>query len=159
MNAGDSITIPPAGEIWTAHESGTHVWWGVASSADGMKLVATSTPSTFNTDGQIYTSTDAGVTWTARESDRQWRGVASSADGMKLIAAELNGGQQPGRLWTSTDAGVTWTARAFGGPNWWSVASSADGTKLVAAATGGFLYTSTDSGVTWTARAGRMCRG
>ena len=93
---------------------------------------------TFNTDGQIYTSTDAGVTGTARESDRQWRGVASSADGMKLIAAELNGGQQPGRLWTSTDAGVTWTAGAFGGPNRWSVASSADGTKLFAAATGGF---------------------
>ena len=146
VNVGDSITIPPAGETWTQRESGTHVWWGVASSADGMKLVATSSPSQFNTDGQIYTSTDAGVTWTARESDRQWRGVASSADGMKLVAAE-HGGQ----LWTSTDAGVTWTARASN-TYWWSVASSTDGTKLVATSTNGQLWTSTDSGVTWTAR-------
>jgi len=159
VNVGDSIPISPAGETWTARGSGQHVWMAVASSADGMKLVATSTPATFNTDGQIYTSTDAGVTWTARESDRGWRGVASSADGMKLVAAELGG-----HLYTSTDAGVTWTARA-GNANWWGVASSADGMKLVAAFmdTGtsnglirGQIYTSTDAGVTWTLRTGNQ---
>jgi len=37
-------------------------------------------------DGQIYTSTDSGATWTAREGDRNWNGITSSADGSKLAA-------------------------------------------------------------------------
>jgi len=42
-------------------------------------------------NGQIYTSTDSGVTWTARESSRDWSSVASSADGSKLVAGVNNG--------------------------------------------------------------------
>jgi hypothetical protein len=87
----------------------------------------------------------AGMTWTARESNRNWDSVASSADGTKLVAAAYGG-----QLYTSTDAGVTWTARE-NSRFWYSVASSADGMKLVAAAWNGQLYTSTDAGVTWTA--------
>ncbi len=49
-----------------------------------MKLIAAA----FNS--QLYTSTDAGVSWTARESNRSWLGVASSADGTKLVAAVNN---------------------------------------------------------------------
>ena len=46
--------------------------------------------------GQIYTSTDSGTNWTARESNRSWQGVASSADGTKLVAGVV-GGQGQGR--------------------------------------------------------------
>ena len=136
----------------------------MASSADGTRLVAASLEIDVENNsllpGVLYTSTDGGVTWTARDTGsgsvpfvRNWTSVASSADGTRLVAAERDG-----QLFTSTDGGVTWTARDTGsGPvpflrDWISVASSADGTRLVAA-TGAFqLYTSTDGGVTWTAR-------
>ena len=41
--------------------------------------------------GQIYISTDSGVSWTARDSNRQWMSVASSADGNKLVAVVYGG--------------------------------------------------------------------
>jgi hypothetical protein len=41
--------------------------------------------------GQVYTSTDGGTNWTARDSSRFWDWLASSADGSKWIAA-VNGG-------------------------------------------------------------------
>jgi hypothetical protein len=96
--------------------------------------------------GNIFTSTDRGANWTARDSARDWFSVASSADGNKLVAA-VSGGQ----LYTSTDSGVTWLPRDSA-RNWSSVTSSADGNKLVAAVNGGQLYTSTDGGVTWVPR-------
>ena len=76
--------------------------------------------------GQLYTSTNSGLAWTAQETNRNWASVASSADGTNLVAA-VSGGQ----LYTSTDAGITWTARDSARA-WVSVASSADGTDLVA---------------------------
>jgi len=60
----------PAGEIWTPRETG-RMWTSVASSADGTKLVATAT------GGQIYTSTDSGVTWIPHDINRNWQSVAS----------------------------------------------------------------------------------
>ncbi|MBI2733623.1 MAG: hypothetical protein HYX44_10085 [Aquabacterium sp.] len=105
----------------------------MASSADGVKLVATVL------NGQIYTSTDSGITWVARDSVRGWTAVASSADGVKLVAAA-----DSGQLYTSTDSGVTWVARDSS-RSWRAVASSADGGKLVAGGIGTQLYTSTPS--------------
>lgn len=55
--------------------------------------------------GQLYASSDAGVTWTARESNMNWYSVASSVDGSKLVAVV-----NIGRLYTSSDAGGTWQA-------------------------------------------------
>jgi hypothetical protein len=71
-------------------------WRSVASSADGTKLAAAVG------GGQIFMSTDSGVTWTARARGQQWRSVASSADGMKLVAVGY-----PGQIYKSTDAGMT----------------------------------------------------
>ena len=137
VNADDVIIIPQAGVTWTAHASdGNYI--SVASSADGMKLVAA------DTGGFLYTSTDFGVTWTPRPIQANWFSVASSADGTKLVAGVHAGG----KLWTSTDSGVHWIDHESN-RNWISVASSADGTKLVAADYDGFLYTSTDSGGNW----------
>jgi hypothetical protein len=120
-------------------------WFSVASSADGVKLVAT----TAGDGGYLYTSTDSGVNWTARATNvgfQNWQDVASSANGTKLVAVIYNG-----QIYTSIDSGETWTARSTTN-SWVRVASSSDGTKLVAVAENGQIYTSTNSGVDWTAR-------
>ena len=97
-----------------------------------MKAVVVSNP----LNGQIYTSTDSGVSWTPRESARNWQSVASSADGIKLVAVVQNT-----QIYTSIDSGVNWNPRESA-RSWQSVASSADGTKLVAVVNGGLIYTS-----------------
>jgi hypothetical protein len=104
----------------------------VASSADGTRLLANVY------GGQLYTSSDAGATWTARDQARNWRGVASSADGTRLAAVVYGGA-----IYTSSDSGVTWTAREQS--RWWfAVASSADGNRLVAVDDRDQVYTSSD---------------
>ena len=70
---------------WAARDSARN-WRSITSSSDGTKLAAV----VYN--GQIYTSTDSGVTWAARESTRSWYSIASSSDGTKL-AAVVSGGQ------------------------------------------------------------------
>ena len=86
--------------------------------------------------GNIYTSTDSGITWTSREEEREWSSVASSADGTKLVATVYHG-----HIYTSIDSGVTWSQQPGEERNWSSVASSADGTKLVAVVYNGDIYT------------------
>ena len=123
----------------------------MASSADGTKLAAV------EDGGFIYTSTDSGLTWTPRDSERYWLGVASSADGTKLVAIDAGDGTGPGGfIYTSSDSGVTWTPRESE-REWIGVASSADGAQLIAVdgsgtGSGGFIYISTDSGATWSPR-------
>ncbi len=146
QNSGQSILTGnlglPAGNIWVAAGSSpAQPWQAVASSANGLTLVAAVN------NGFLYTSADGGQTWKQRATSQPWYAVASSADGTKLVAAVNNGD-----LYTSTDSGMTWTARATV-REWFSVASSTDGTKLVAAVNNGNLYTSTDSGMTWAPRA------
>ena len=182
QNAGQSIRIKNLpgniGVNWFAREN-NRAWSAIASSEDGLKLVAVVN------GGQIYTSTNSGVNWTARDSNRNWISVASSADGHTLIAGVSGGNNyvssdsgvtwtpypiagggklalaadglkavvvvNGGQIYTSPDSGVTWTARESI-RNWSAVASSADGNKLIATVNGGQIYTSTDSGVTWTVR-------
>ena len=117
------------------------VWNALASSADGSLLVGAVD------GGSLYTSSDAGVNWVARDSNRNWEAVASSSSGANLVAA-ADGGQ----IYTSTDSGVTWVSTPSGTRNWKSVASSADGQKLLAADYGGRIYTSSNAGVAWVAR-------
>jgi photosystem II stability/assembly factor-like uncharacterized protein len=147
-----------SGATWT--QTGTQEeWTGVASSADGTKLVVV------GGGGYIRTSGDSGATWTDRAQalDQLWNAVASSADGTKLVAAgsliaspDPGGDFFAGYIYTSGDSGVTWTRRGTlqeWTQEWTSVASSADGTKLVAASgriNPGYIYVSGDSGATWT---------
>ena len=101
-NAVASLNLPAPdsempGAAWTPQAgaaSSNLNWFGLAVSADGTKQVAAVG------GGQIYTSTDAGTTWAAREANRNWHGVASSDDGIRLLAADYGG-----HLYTSTDAG------------------------------------------------------
>ena len=114
---GSSTNDPTGSPIITARDTGRG-WVAVASSQDGSRLVAAVM------GGQLYTSTDSGVTWTVRESVKNWQAVASSADGSKLVAATNSG-----NIYTSVDYGVSWTSRDTSRP-WISVASSSDGSKL-----------------------------
>ena len=135
-----------AGVGWTDRTSaGSRSWISIVSSADGGKLAAVAG------DGDIYTSTDSGATWTDRTSGNSgWGTITSSADGTKLAAEGPNSD-----IWTSTDSGATWTDRTGSGSRAWaSITSSADGTKLAAVDQAvGDIYTSTDGGATWTDRA------
>lgn len=56
------------------------LWSALASSANGLFLVAATTE-------RIFTSSDGGLSWTPRDQSRPWKAVASSADGLRLIAA------------------------------------------------------------------------
>ncbi len=148
QNDGQSILLGNLGLLgasWTAHES-DRAWRSVASSADGTKLVAVVY------GGEIYTSSDAGFSWMARNAGtRNWSAVASSADGTTLVATVDSVTGRRGPIYTSSDSGATWTERNELA-RWSSVASSADGTKLVAVASPGQIYTSNDSGESWTAQ-------
>ncbi len=111
----------------------------VASSADGLKLVAALS------DNRIYSSTNSGTTWRTNIAlSGSWMSVASSADGTRLIAATFGG-----KVYTSSNSGTTWKTNSVPGANWNAVASSADGSKLLAAIQGGQIYSSTNSGTTW----------
>jgi len=76
-----------AGSAWRASGAPGLDWAGVASSADGTRLVAIS-------QGRpIYRSTDSGATWQAMPSPAtNWQAIASSADGSKLAAVTWGGG-------------------------------------------------------------------
>jgi hypothetical protein len=140
------------GENWTARASSLS-WSAVASSSDGIKLVATVK------NGQIWTSTNSGVNWTGHASGLNWSSVASSSDGTKLAATvgDNVSSSDTGFIWTSADSGTNWAQQNSGGQQWVSIASSSDGTKLVAAAyiasgsgTGVGVYVSGNSGANWT---------
>lgn len=146
-----------SGSTWTQTTASTNeAWTGIASSADGVKLVAVS-----GVTGSIYTSTNSGLTWVLTSAPlTNWFAVASSADGNKLVATigQGYGFGNPGPIYFSTNSGATWTLSVAPDANWYSIASSADGTKLVAAGDGGaintpsgigWIYISTNSGATW----------
>lgn len=112
----------------------THGAIDAAFSTDGAKLVVV-------TYAYIYTSADAGETWSAaRAHSTRWKTVASSGDGVKLDALAEDGG-----LWTSLDSGVTWRktatfAQTNSNP---TIATSRDGVRLAALQASGSVWTST----------------
>ena len=162
-------TSADSGLTWTTDTAPSNSWSCVASSADGVKLVAASY-ATHDTNGMtignlIYTSTNSGATWTPTGAlSNSWSSVASSADGTRLVATSGSDvfpeALGDGLIYTSTNSGTTWTPSSAPSVNHWvSVASSTDGTKLVAAgyASGYFfspttnlVYASTNAGATWT---------
>jgi hypothetical protein len=163
--SGDIWTSSDGGATWsdqTASSPASHqAWRSVASDASGTKLVAATQGLGVFGPGAIWTSTDAGVTWTNRSAatagmERQsWSSVGSDATGNHLVAAGSGSG-----IWASSDGGTTWSDRTpvdpkfqatFGNQTegWSSIASDATGTKLVASVLTGDVWTSPDGGVTW----------
>src|SRR6185312_16538916 len=97
--------------------------------------------------GDVWTSTDFGVTWANRTAGTSasglgWSSVASDATGQHLVAVQhgSNGIDIWPGIWTSSDFGVTWTDRTastMDGPLPLSlerVASDATGQYLVVSA-------------------------
>jgi hypothetical protein len=112
-------------------------WTSVAVSTDGSTIAATVA------QGQIWVSTDGGVTWSPRDSIRNWYTVVMSASGEYFFAAD-NGG----RVYRSTDSGVNW-AYVTGAGNWFSLATSASGEWVFLATMDGYLHYSNNYGVSW----------
>jgi photosystem II stability/assembly factor-like uncharacterized protein len=100
-------TSTDSGKTWTqqAANIGTYVWVSVASSADGSHLVAaTAAPGRgfASNSGDLWTSSDSGVTWIngtacTLASNQPWSAVASDATGTHLFAAA-----SPGGIWTNS---------------------------------------------------------
>jgi hypothetical protein len=87
-NGGRIYTSTNSGVTWTTNNA-SQVWGGMASSADGIKLVAVGYPG-------IYTSVNSAGTWVSNSVPRlEWTSVASSADGGRLVAAAN------GSIWTA----------------------------------------------------------
>ena len=140
------------GQIWFSLDSGAtwsegephlggRVWWGIASSSDGTKVVAV------EKGGGIWISTSSAISFNPTSApSKDWLHVTSSSDGTKLAAVVYEG-----NIWTSDDSGTNWVERTVGGSakKWRSITSSSDGTKLAAAVFEGNIWTSTDSGDTW----------
>ena len=142
---------------WTEQTgSGSRAWTEIATSSDGVKLVAVVA------SGYIYTSIDGGVNWTQQtgSGSRVWNSITSSADGTKLVAGNRFylgfGSNYSFYAYTSTDSGVNWTARLIRGSLNSSasanalVTSSSDGVNLAALITSNGGYTSINSGLNWT---------
>ena len=71
-----------------------------------------------NNGGQIYTSTDSGITWTAQASSQAWYGVASSSDGTKLVGAVYGGQLYTGSNLISGSQGTMATFQYAGNGQW-----------------------------------------
>jgi hypothetical protein len=137
QNAGQSIlTALPVSASARHVTAGVENWTDIAASDAFETIVAIAR------DGNIFTSTDVGDTWIARESKRKWISVAISPDGKKLVAAE-----EGGQIYTSTDAGVNWSPGADNRA--WRKVVSSNGNTLLALDSANGLHISRDSGLTW----------
>jgi photosystem II stability/assembly factor-like uncharacterized protein len=89
-------TSTDSGLNWVSSRAG--IYSGVASSADGNKLVITQHGT------HIYTSVDAGDNWTERQNHKAWFAVATSDNGNVILATTADS-----YVYVSTDSGVNWT--------------------------------------------------
>jgi hypothetical protein len=149
MSTNTGISLPNINATSTEIIVGSaRTWTSIDSSYDGTKLIACVSK------GFVYTSTNSGVTWTARLTnvvDRQWSVVASSYDGT-VLAAVYNDTSRG--LFVSTNSGVSWSQRLIDKARYMSgVSISSNGSIIFAC--GNYLisraiFKSTDSGVNWT---------
>jgi hypothetical protein len=108
-------------------------WLGVASSADGTKLIAVEHDSLTGPGGRIHLSADSGKTWSVANSVGYWMGTASSPDGKRLIVLShlaSPAGAAAAQVHISIDSGLTWSVHQIEGA-FARAAWSADGRKLV----------------------------
>jgi len=111
----DSTTcsVVPAGSYpsETITYSSPGRWWtGIAASADFRTIVGT----VYN--GNIYKSTDSGVSWAALTvaGIKYWGGITCNADCSKIAAVVDNG-----NIWLSADGGGSWSSLSGAGSKGW----------------------------------------
>jgi hypothetical protein len=135
------VTWAPS-PAWPAGQPDTHSFYRVASSKDGSKLAAA------ERFGKIYTSSDSGLTWTARSPDGGFNSIAMSSDGNTVVAVQpLSSDPLGGQIYISTDGGATWALRQKA-KSWRGAALSADGNRIVAVVNNGGVYTSSSNRTT-----------
>src|SRR5205807_5165087 len=146
-----SLASGALGQAWIQTSAPNQYWSGIASSADGTKLVGVVGDNNNLHPGQIYVSTNSGFTWSAAAAPTtNWLAVASSGDGTKLVATVF----APGTMYRSTNSGLSWTLVTNAPYGCRSVAASADGSKWLSGTAGDYLYRSTNSGGAWTPNSG-----
>ena len=131
-------TSGDSGKTWKDTGAPSNYWYAVASSADGLRLIAAG-------NGSVCTSTNRGQSWISNALPAlTWQAAASSADGTKLFAAAYSGS-----FYASLDGGCSWRMLCVNtNANWNSISCSQDGSKIVAVSGNG-IYTSSDYGMTW----------
>jgi hypothetical protein len=144
----------PSGLTWTQTSLPanpvTNVWTGVASSADGVNLVAVCGSGS----GAIFTSVDSGSTWQQQNAfNNDYSCIACSPDGTKMVVGEYYGNL----VLTSTDSGRNWSSNsAYEFEN--SVSISADGESMAMVGgsflpstnvADGYVFYSTNAGGAW----------
>src|ERR1041385_5875457 len=126
MAAGFASVSPGSAiaQSWQRTSAVSNFWSSIASSADGLNLVAAA----FVGEG-IYLSADSGLTWTKSTAPSfWWTSVASSADGSNLVAVAGQGGGATDPIYVSTDVGASWKPTTAPLTNWNFVTCSGDGT-------------------------------
>jgi hypothetical protein len=111
-------------------------------------------------NGLIYTSSDYGVSWTARLQfiSGDWRGISISETGQYQTAVSYSGNSSAFSvsagtyIHTSSDYGVTWIQRKQYSYNWTGISISSTGQYQSACNVNNYVYTSSDYGVFWTPR-------
>lgn len=145
------IGAPLQGATWTERrpDSVDKFWLGVASSGDGLRLLAIPSgglpgnqPSS-KTSPCLFLSEDGGQSWKQVQCTGGWVAIAVSANGKRLFAS--NGGS----ILTSTD-GTAWRpCGSLGVGNVFSLATSADGRHVLAASVDHALRLSDDVCASW----------
>lgn len=133
-----------SGQNWVETSAPSNYWNRVASSADGIKLVAVA--GSGGGIGCIYTSADSGTTWVSNNvPNTTWSAVACSHDGCRIVAVANSG-----LVYLSTNFGSLWIQSTNAPSVYWnSCAASANGTIDVAVNESPTAYVSTNSGFTW----------
>ncbi len=103
-------------------------WGAVASSDDGMKLVASELAG-----GIVYISSDGGKTWEQKltAAPQSWAGLAVSSDGKKIVAADSTYSGGTGYIYYSTDKGNSWAFDSSSPQAWGAAVMSSDGQKVI----------------------------
>jgi photosystem II stability/assembly factor-like uncharacterized protein len=130
-------------QTWTQASSPAGGWTSFVVSVDGGRLLAS------GVDGNLYTSTNSGATWTlqtnAPHATNNWLCFNSSADGTKLLALNYDSDA----LYASTNSGYLWMDLSNAPVGIVNLAASADGATIAAIVGLSTIYISTNSGVTW----------
>ena len=143
---GGYIYISDNSGNWTEITStSTQNWKGISvSSQSGQRIFAAAY------GGNIWKSTNYGVTWTMIEGDisstKNWNDISVNKIGRKMAAVVYGG-----NIWISTNYGNNWVEKSVGGRvrNWTSVSIDPSGTYIVASEENGNLWTSGNTGTDW----------
>jgi len=137
-------------EPTTSQTLGNQNWTSISVSSIGQYQSACISDATTTTS--IYTSSDYGITWTARTvpASGKFNSISLSSNGL-YQSSVINGG----RMYRSIDSGVTWseptTSQTIGNQNWCSIAVSSNGAYQTAVVNNGRIWRSINYGANWDA--------